>query len=129
MLKSCKKCGRVHDKKEPCTVSYKQYVNKYNVADIVRDSEADKFRGSVAWQKKREQIRKRDLYLCRVCLSEGRYYNDVQVHHITPLIVDYDKRLDDDNLVCLCAYHHELAESGRIDAGRLRELSNTPPVI
>ena len=41
------------------------------------------------------------------------------VHHITPLTDDFDARLDDDNLISLCAYHHEQAERGEISAEEL----------
>lgn len=135
MLKSCWKCGRIHDKSKSCNTVYKQYVkpevqtskSQFPKEHYVRSSDADRFRGSIEWKQKRESIRKRDLYLCRECLKNGRYCSDIQVHHITPLSVDYNKRLDGDNLICLCSYHHELAESGRLSADHLRELAQAPP--
>lgn len=68
-------------------------------------------------------IKDRDHYLCQACLHnlDGhgvRYTTDqLEVHHIEPLIDDYDRRLDDDNLITLCRAHHEQAEQG--DGGGL----------
>jgi 5-methylcytosine-specific restriction enzyme A len=39
---------------------------------------------------------------------------DTQVHHIVPIVADYDKRLNSDNLISLCRMHHEAAEAGSI---------------
>ena len=44
---------------------------------------------------------------------------DTSVHHIVPLVEDYEKRLDDDNLITLCSRHHEMAEKGDIDRREL----------
>ncbi len=64
--------------------------------------------------------------MCRICLANGIYSQDIQVHHITPLAEDYDKRLDDDNLISLCPLHHEAAEKGDISADMLRTLAASP---
>jgi hypothetical protein len=66
MFKSCKYCGRIHDRKYICG---KQPV-KTN-----RNTEIDKFRSSIAWQHKREEIRERDHNLCQICIRE--LYNTV----------------------------------------------------
>ena len=58
-----------------------------------------------------------------------RIERDISVHHIIPLAVDYSKRLDNDNLISLCHYHHERAESGEISPDRLRELAAIPPAL
>ena len=124
MKKSCKYCGRMHDISEVCPrkphISFHKNKNKQM---------KDKFRSTSLWQTKREEIARRDLYLCRVCLSEGRMSRDISVHHIIPLAADYSKRLDNDNLISLCHYHHERAESGEISPDRLRELADTPPAL
>lgn len=41
-------------------------------------------------------------------------YKNLSVHHAIPIESDYDRRLDDDNLLTVCAMHHEMAESGEI---------------
>ena len=72
--------------------------------------------------------KKRDLYLCAVCMT-GKYhtintfnYDKLSVHHIIPLAEDYNKRLDERNLITLCSYHHKMAEDGEIPRDELLEL-------
>ena len=91
-----------------------------------------KFRNTKAWAKKSKEIRERDKYLCQVCLS-GKYntfnvlnYDKIEVHHIVPLSVDYNKRLDNGNLITLCKFHHIMAEKGEISQEELKKL--IPPV-
>ena len=123
MLKSCKYCGRIHSKKEICS---RKPVS-------TRESREDKFRNTTAWRNKREEIKKRDRYLCQACLNElsgtERRLNteDLSVHHIRPLKTNFELRLDDDNLITLCAFHHELAENGRISASELKDI--IPPTV
>ena len=98
-----------------------------------RDTQADKFRKSKRWTNKSKEIRTRDRYLCVVCMAN--LYNTVnqfnfdklEVHHIIPLNEDYNKRLDNDNLITLCKYHHNLAENGEIPREELRELISPLP--
>ena len=111
--KVCSYCGRIHDKGYIC--SHKpQYNGKF-----------DKFRNSGAWQRKREQIYERDLYCCKVCaltfFDKTPDFN-IECHHIIPLAEDYNKRLDDDNLITLCHAHHEQAERGALSRDYLRSL-------
>lgn len=66
--------------------------------------------------------------MCRLCAAgyggEPIKYNpDVSVHHIESIAKAWDKRLDDDNLICLCSHHHELAENGEIDKELLKKLA------
>lgn len=118
MRKSCTYCGRVHDTAYVCPKKpqkkYKEYTDPENI-----------FRGSAAWKHKRHEIRERDLNICRICYEESGIYNheDIEIHHITPIVIDYSKRLDNDNLISLCTYHHKLADNGSISADHLRELA------
>lgn len=122
MLISCSRCGRVHDKQFICEGKKRTYSKK-------KFSLADKFRKTQAWVKKRGDIVNRDRALCLVCMS-GKYpsYTNrplnqkIQVHHITPINEDYTRRLDDDNLICLCTYHHYMAEHNQIKRKELYEL-------
>lgn len=117
MLRYCRVCGKIHD--DP--LCRRVYAQKK------RDKVADRFRNSGVWREKREQIRARDYYCCRVCLAAGVINNrDLSVHHIVPLAANYDLRLDDSNLVTLCRYHHERAEMGQIDRRELQVLADTP---
>lgn len=114
MKKTCKYCGRVHEKGFVC--SQKPVKNK-------RFTDFDKFRSSGAWQNKRYDIKKRDFFCCRLCFLKvfeqkiTDFYTEV--HHIIPLAEDYSKRLDDDNLITLCRHHHEEAENGVISREEL----------
>lgn len=130
MKKACVYCGQVHDfsykcPKKPMRI-HKNYTQK-------RDSKEDKFRSSYKWKKKRTYILKRDRHLCIACLhglhgtSSRLTTSGLSVHHIVPLKVDFDLRLDDDNLITLCQMHHEMAEKGAITADMLRNI--TPPYI
>lgn len=80
------------------------------------------------WTERSKYIKQRDNYLCQVCLLDKhntnyKYtYKGLEVHHIIPLEEDYNKRLDSDNLITLCRYHHELAEKGEISREALQEM-------
>ncbi|WP_257560134.1 HNH endonuclease [Terrisporobacter muris] len=110
-------CGRIHKKEFICPMKPKN--NKY------KTSEADKFRWTRSWQKKRDDIRRRDKHLCQICIRKlyntiNKYnYNNLEVHHIVPIKESYDLRLEDTNLITLCEYHHELAEQGTIPRDEL----------
>ncbi len=111
MLKSCPYCGRIHDKKYDCGKRPQFQKTK---------SKATHFRNSRKWRDKREQIRERDKNLCQICIRKlygtkiQFNYENLSVHHAVPIEEDYDRRLDDDNLLTVCDRHHEMAESGEI---------------
>ena len=73
-------------------------------------------------------IRKRDKYLCKICLSwkyDTNYkytHKELEVHHIVPIEEDYSLRLDSNNLITLCRMHHEMAEKGKISREELRSM-------
>ncbi len=125
ILKSCSKCGRIHDSSYVC----KSKVGKEN------KTKAQRFRSSYAWYKKQQEIRVRDLNMCRVCLlnlfnTKNRFNtNDLSVHHIIPINADYSKRLDNNNLITLCTYHHKLADSNKIKKSLLLEEAKYPPTL
>ena len=123
-------CGKSHEYNEVCP-KRAEYKNKYT-RDYKRDSVADKFRNTRIWREKRSQIQRRDLYMCRYCFCVERKIttsdttSDLSVHHIIPIEKNYDIRLDDNNLITLCRYHHEQAEKGLIKADTLREILSQP---
>ena len=122
---TCSHCGIV---KRGHHCPHKTYKKK------AYDTEADRFRKSKRWTNKSIEIRQRDRYLCRVC--EANLYNTVQqfnykeldVHHIEKLNENFDKRLDDDNLIPLCRFHHKMADEGKIPKEVLYSLLNNPPL-
>lgn len=120
MLKTCKYCGIV-PYNHICP--YKSKAKK-EVTDV------DRFRWTKAWQKKRDEIKKRDLFLCQICIRElyntTTKYNskNLSVHHNVPLAEDYNKRLDNNNLITLCSIHHEMCENNEIDREEVQRIIN-----
>ncbi len=123
MLKSCSRCGIVPED-HICP-----YKKKYHKAD---GSSTDRFRRTYRWTNKSKEIRQRDLNLCQVCIRNkyntiNRYnYDKLEVHHIIPLSEDYSKRLDNNNLITLCAYHHKMADNGEIPKEELQSYVSPP---
>lgn len=121
MLVSCSYCGSVHERGKQCNKAFRPKRTKE--ANYIT-----RFRSSTLWKKKREEIKKRDKYLCQVCLldkyfTERRYnFHNLEVHHIIPLCKNFDLRLEDSNLITICAFHHKLAENGEIPNYELREM-------
>ena len=130
MLISCARCGKIHKPGE-CAIETEK--KKYRKKKI---NEADEFRRTAQWQRKRKEILDRDKHLCRVCLAMTHpigerpinTYN-IQVHHIEPIMKAWKKRLDNDNLICLCPYHHYMAEHGDIAVEELRILATESPLL
>jgi 5-methylcytosine-specific restriction endonuclease McrA len=126
MLKSCKYCGRIHDDKVVC--EQKKDANNRRWQNR-KQTRALQFRRSNAWTEKSQQIRKRDRYMCLCCKAQmiGTVvqYNtrDISVHHIIPIEEEYDRRLDDDNLITVCPTHHEMCERGDITRDEQRRLA------
>lgn len=126
MLKSCKYCGRIHDDKVVC--EQKKDTNNRRWQNR-KQTRALQFRRSNAWTEKSQQIRKRDRYMCLCCKAQliGTVvqYNtrDISVHHIIPIEEEYDRRLDDDNLITVCPTHHEMCERGDITRDEQRRLA------
>lgn len=73
----------------------------------------NKFYHSSEWQAVRRQVLDRDHYLCQVCKRAGRITPATTVHHITPVRVDYSKRLDPANLETICKACHNAEHSER----------------
>ena len=104
-----------------CGVTFRGHQCPYKVQrKREKDRQSDRFRNTAVWQKKREEIKIRDKYLCQVCLR-NLYHTinflnskSVEVHHITTINEDYNRRLDNSNLICLCSFHHKMAENGGI---------------
>lgn len=112
MLISCKYCGRIHPRNYDC--------GKKPQRKRQAPTKIDRFRHSREWKEKSISIRKRDNYLCQICIRKlyntiNQYnYDNLSVHHAIPIGVDWEKRLDDDNLLTGCQAHHEMMEDGTI---------------
>lgn len=119
MKKSCVYCGRIHDSKYDCGMKPKKF-KKRNIKDT--------FRSTAMWQRKTVEIKERDGYLCQICLRDLHgtkrriNHEKLSVHHAIPLQEDYEKRLDNDNLLTVCDMHHEMAERGIIPYDEIKEI-------
>lgn len=112
MLKACSRCGKIVD-----------YNHKCNKGKIYKKNDIDKLRSTSRWTNKSIEIREASNYLCSVCLDEGIYnYDNIEVHHIEKLQDRQDLLLENDNLICLCKYHHKLADENKIDKDYLYSL-------
>jgi len=121
VLKSCSKCGRVHEHNYIC----KAIIIKNS------DSLSNKFRRSRKWRNKRNDVLIRDKGLCQLCIRNlydtfGKIYNNprIEVHHIEPIVDSYELRLEASNLISLCVYHHKRADRGEIPKEILRSIAN-----
>ena len=130
MLISCARCGKIHKPGECAIAKEKKKSRKKKI------NEADEFRRTAQWQRKRKEILDRDKHLCRVCLASTHPIGErpintdnIQVHHIEPIVRAWKKRLDDDNLICLCPYHHYMADHGDITVEELRILASQSPLL
>ena len=123
MKKSCPYCGRIHERnyicpKKPVSKPRKKYSTEQN-----------KFRSKNVWTRKAKAIKKRDGFMCQICVR-GLYdpkkkfeTEGLEVHHIVPLKSDFNLRLEDENLITLCEKHHEMAEAGIIPANLLKRIA------
>lgn len=84
--------------------THKQEINKYNKERT--DKDYVRFYYSKEWQQLRMLVLKRDGYLCVSCRSKGIVKLAEMVHHKIPIKIDYNKRLDLDNLESLCEACH-----------------------
>ena len=114
MMRACSRCGKIHP------LGYKCNAGRiYN-----KGSKADKLRKKNKWKEKSKEIRERANNLCEVCRDKGLYtYDNLEVHHITPINEDSGLLLDNLNLICLCSSCHKQAEAGKIDKDYLFKLA------
>jgi len=119
ILKACKYCGGIHSFDYECSSKPK--------SSYIRNKDIQTFRNSKEWRTKREEIKNRDRYICVACWFNAhgtiRRINSqkLSVHHIKPLSKAWQLRLNSDNLITLCEYHHEAAEKGAISERMLFE--------
>ena len=78
-----------------------------------RDNKEQCFYASLSWRRLRKYVLTQCKGICVYCLMEhNRFTESKDVHHIVTLKEDWDKRLDSDNLICLCRdchlYIHEV---------------------
>ena len=72
--------------------------------DMIKES--NPFYESPRWKHKRQQILKRDGYMCQICKRYGRIREAQEVHHIKHLEDFPELAYQDSNLVSLCKSCH-----------------------
>jgi 5-methylcytosine-specific restriction enzyme A len=113
MYVSCSYCGGRHERGYICAKRPKD--NRTKEANYIT-----RFRSSKAWQQKRNEIKTRDKFLCRLCLKKGVYvFNRLEVHHIYSIAKKWTERIENENLITLCNSCHKMVEN---DSKYRREL-------
>ena len=115
MYKACPNCGKIHPfNKSRCFLGRNKYQGYSSVS---------KLRKSSKYQKVMNIIKEDSNGLCSVCFDQGKFiYEDLEVHHIEKLRLRPDLARDVDNLICLCRFHHQLAEVNMLSKDYLRSL-------
>ena len=124
MFKACVYCGKIHSLGVKCSAR-----PKYKRADSIIRRVHNKKKGV----KLANIVREDSNGICTVCFDNGVINNrDLEVHHIEKIRERIDLAFDEENLICLCRTHHQLAEVGMINKDYLRDLvkqrmEKTPP--
>lgn len=98
----CDKCQQEYNARQK--KQQKEYDTKIRYK---RDKKYHDFYNSSAWGQVRQAAIVRDHALCQDCLKKHRITPYDTVHHIIPIKLDWNKRLDINNLVCLCESCHQ----------------------
>lgn len=122
-LKTCTYCHKIHDSSVKCG-GKKDYYREKN-GRYSKDKDYISFIKSKEWRNKSVEIKLLDSYCCLLCksldLTSPTY---LEVHHISKVRNNFEKRLDNDNLITLCVFHHKQADSNNISSSELCELIN-----
>ena len=88
---------------------------------VYKSDKYDKFYRSKEWLNKRRYIIERDMGLCIDCLISKEEPVDAKiVHHIEPVKDNWNRRLENNNLISVCDSCHKKIE-GRYSAGRFEK--------
>jgi 5-methylcytosine-specific restriction enzyme A len=107
-LKPCSKVGcRELSTTKYCTNhtvqhTYDRSSNDKQYDKTKRNQKSKAFYKSIEWQKVRTAALIRDRYLCQHCLKKKQITKAYIVDHITPVLVDWEQRLNINNLQSLC---------------------------
>lgn len=118
LKKTCPGCGKVisynSSRCEECSEKYEEHTKqRYKQYKSNRtDVKEQRFYSSSSWLSVRDDVKVRDKGLCLLCLSRGDTEYVDTVHHIEELKECWDKRLDKNNLICLCESCHQLVHEG-----------------
>ena len=112
LTKLCAKCGRVMGLGSAlCQACQAKQGNRHKQYDgSVRDKRSASFYASPQWIRLRDLTMARAGYQCQRCKQQGKLTPATEVHHIVPIRVDWSKRLEMNNLMCLCHKCHMMEE-------------------
>ena len=98
-LKMCQECASKEDSR--IKERYKDYRRRRADKDI------QSFYASREWKIARDKTKVRDNYICKLCWDKEVFKFAEVVHHIKEVKEDFNKRLELDNLICLCNCCHK----------------------
>lgn len=89
-----------------CTRHVQTVNQSYDKARLRDNPTYVAFYKTGAWRNTRKVALMRDEWLCQHCLQSDVYKPAEMVDHIVPTLVDWEKRLELDNLQSLCNACH-----------------------
>ena len=128
----CERCAEIVEAQEKQRLEALQKNEAYRKASNKRramknhDNKEQVFYASLSWRRLRKYMLSKCKGICLYCLLEKNEFREAKdVHHIVTLKEDWDKRLDVDNLVCLCRechlYIHEVYRRDEVARIELQE--------
>lgn len=120
LTKLCARCGRIMSLGSTyCSSCKEKMESRHSCYDrSIRDKQARAFYTSPTWRRLREKAMLRSGGMCERCADRGVIRPADEVHHKVPIGTDWGRRLEEDNLICLChachmAAHRELERARR----------------
>ncbi|WP_286680113.1 HNH endonuclease signature motif containing protein [Tepidanaerobacter sp. EBM-49] len=116
LRKTCPRCGAIIEMAQTYCEQCQQEADKQKQERQIRydteirykrDKKYHDFYNSLEWEKVRQAAVARDHALCQDCLKQHRIKPYDTVHHIEPIKDNWGKRLDLNNLICLCESCHQ----------------------
>lgn len=82
---------------------------------LIRENKLILFYISKVWKRKRKEILIRDNYECQECKKENKLtliqHTKLDIHHIKELKYYPELALDNNNLITICVYHHNILDN------------------
>lgn len=108
ITKLCASCGKIIPfGRSRCDACEAMRTGRHKDYDThARNKKHQSFYNSNQWKQLRDIKMVEAGYQCQACRAHGIVVPAEEVHHIVPIDVEWDKRMDPSNLVCLCHKHH-----------------------
>ena len=109
LIRLCPICHGKVDYGKKCKCEIDKQKQKYRQYKYDRkDKKEQVFYSSSEWIRIRNYVKSKQLNCCLFCWFKDNIFNDCDlVHHIIELKEDWNKRIDVNNLICLCSHHHK----------------------